>query len=70
MRSLLGLPVEEALSSLPEGAPRPEIRETSAPSREGKIRAEGTLRVLAVRGDVWIAARFLDDEPRPQKEEP
>ena len=70
MQSVMGLPLEEALSSLPEGAPRPQIIETAAPRRDGQARTEVTLRVLSCRGDTWIAARFLDREPRVQKEEP
>ena len=70
MQSLLGLPLEEALSSLPEGARRPTVIETAAPRRDGQKRAGGTLRVLSCREGVWIAARFWDQDPAPQKEEP
>ncbi|MBR6187090.1 MAG: hypothetical protein IKQ41_12630 [Clostridia bacterium] len=69
MLGLLGLPVEEALSSLPDGSPRPEILEISAPLRDGEKRASGTLRLLSCREGVWIAARFLDQDPPAQKEE-
>ena len=65
---ILGRPVAEALSSLPEGAPPPRVVETAAPRRDGTVRREGTLRVIACRGDVWIAARFLDGAPRGREE--
>ena len=66
MRNILGLPLEEALSSLP--ADEVTVVETAAPRKE--TRQEGTLRVVACRGDEWILARFLDREPRERKEEP
>ena len=68
-RQILGRPVGEALSSLPEGEERPRVVETAAPVRPGQERRQGTLRVIACRGNVWIAARFLDGPPR-KKEEP
>ena len=70
MRNILGLPLEEALSSLPKGTGTPRLAETAAPRRDGSCRQEGTLRVVACRGDEWILARFLDREPRERKEEP
>ena len=69
MQQILGRPVREALSSLPENAPKPQVIETAAPPRQGQERREGTLRVAACRGNLWIAARFLDGPPR-KKEEP
>ncbi len=69
MEQILGRPVAEALSSLPAGTPPPRVVETAAPRRPGQERREGTLRVVACRGNVWIAARFLDGAPR-KKEEP
>ena len=68
-RDILGRPVAEALSRLPEGAEPPRVVETAAPVREGKPRRDGTLRVVACRENEWIAARFLDGPPR-KKEEP
>ena len=62
-----GLPLEEALSSLPPGAPRPRVTVTAAPRRD--TRQDGTLRLLCRRGDIWIAARFHDGQPQG-KEEP
>ena len=67
--NILGRPVREALASLPEGAEPPRIVETAAPVRDGQERRVGTLRVVACRGNEWIAARFLDGPPRG-KEEP
>ena len=67
--NILGRPVREALALLPQGAEPPRIVETAAPVREGQERREGTLRVVACRGNEWIAARFLDGPPR-RKEEP
>ena len=68
MQDIVGRPVGEALSSLPEGAPQPRIQETAAPVRHDSDRAGGTLRVVAVREGVWIAARFLDHPPREAEE--
>ena len=69
MKDVLGLPLEEALSFLPEGASRPVIVETSAPKKDGNGRTEGTLRVVTCRGNTWIAARFLDGAPREAEEQ-
>ena len=64
MQQILGRPVREALSSLPENAPKPQVIETAAPPRkDGQQRREGTLRVVACREGVWIAARFWDRAP-------
>ncbi len=68
-QDILGRPVTEALRGLPENAPQPRILETAAPVRSGQKRREGTLRVVACRGNEWIAARFLDGLPQ-KKEEP
>ncbi len=68
-REYLGRPVREALALLPAGAEPPRIVETAAPVRDGKPRRDGTLRVVACRGNEWIAARFRDGPPR-KKEEP
>ncbi|MBR4360965.1 MAG: hypothetical protein IKP32_10145 [Clostridia bacterium] len=67
MRDILGRPVREALSSLPADAPRPRVVETSAPVRHAPDKREGTLRVVACRDGVWIAARFLDRPPREKE---
>lgn len=68
MENVLGLPVKEALLSLPASQPPPRIVETAAPRRDGQTRREGTLRVVACRKNVWIAARFLDGPPRTTEE--
>lgn len=68
MRNILGRPLGEALSSLsPEEAP-PRVVETAAPRRDGQTRQEGTLRVVACREGVWIAARFFDANPERKNE--
>ncbi|MBR4333852.1 MAG: hypothetical protein IKP72_14315 [Clostridia bacterium] len=68
MRNILGRPLGEALSSLsPDEAP-PRVVETAAPRRDGQTRREGTLRVVACREGVWIAARFLDSIPERKDE--
>ena len=68
MRNILGRPLGEALSSLsPDEAP-PCVKETSAPRRDGQTRQEGTLRVVAYREGVWIAARFIDQAPERKDE--
>ena len=64
MRSVLGRPLEEALSFLPAEAPKPRIIISAAPRRDGPTR-----HVIACRKDTWIAARFFDQGPR-EKEEP
>ena len=69
MRNILGRPLGEALSSLSPVEAPPRVVETAAPRRDGQTRREGTLRVVACREGVWIAARFLDGAPR-KKEEP
>ena len=68
MQSVLGRPVREALFSLPEGAETPQIIETAAPRRDGQTRQDGTLRVVACRDGVWIAARFWDGPPKKREE--
>ncbi|MBR1584023.1 MAG: hypothetical protein IJ662_00605 [Clostridia bacterium] len=65
---ILGRPVKEALSSLPAGEARPAVVETAAPRRDGQTRRDGTLRVLACREGVWIAARFYDGAPRRKED--
>ena len=68
MRNILGRPLGEALSSLfPDEAP-PRVVETAAPRRDGQMRREGTLRVVACREGVWIAARFIDQAPERKDE--
>ena len=68
MRNILGRPLGEALSSLsPDEAP-PCVKETAAPRRDGQTRKEGTLRVVACREGVWVAARFLDYLPERKDE--
>ena len=68
MRNILGRPLGEALSSLPAGKTPPRVVETSAPRRDGQTRQAGTLRVIACREGVWIAARFLDANPERKNE--
>ena len=68
MQQILGRPVREALSSLPENAPKPQVIETAAPPRkDGHTRQEGTLRIVACREGAWIAARFPDRTPEEIK---
>ena len=67
-RYILGRPVGEALSSLAPGQEAPRIVETAAPRRDGQSCGEGTLRVVACRENVWIAARFLDGPPKKKEE--
>ena len=68
MKNILGRPLREALSSLPAGETPPRVVETAAPQREGRTRREGTLRVVACREGVWIAARFIDRAPERKDE--
>ena len=68
MRNILGRPLGEALSSLsPDEAP-PRVVETAAPRRDKQTRKKDTLRVVACREGVWIAARFLDSIPERKNE--
>ena len=69
MKNAQGRPLAEALNALPADAPKPAVLETAAPRHNGQARREGTLRLVAVRDNVWIAARFWDGLPR-KKEEP
>lgn len=69
MEKLLGRPVKEALSSLPAGCAAPSrVIETAAPRRDGQFRRDGTLRIVACRENIWIAARFLDQAPRDKED--
>ena len=68
MTNILGRPLREALSSLPPNEPPPRVEETAAPRRDGQTRTEGTLRVVACREGVWIAARFIDAVPERKNE--
>ncbi|MBE5787549.1 MAG: hypothetical protein E7324_08435 [Clostridiales bacterium] len=68
MQDLLGLPLAEALRRLPEGHAAPRVTETAASARNGQARGEGTLRIIAVRENEWIAARFMDAAPKEQEE--
>ena len=68
MTNILGRPLREALSSLPSDEAAPCVKETAAPRRDGQTRQEGTLRVVACREGVWIAARFLDAVPERKEE--
>ena len=70
---LLGLPLEEALrrweaSKEPKepkdaGEPPPRVVFTFSGGTHRDPGA-GTPRLVAVRGDTWICARFLDGDPR------
>jgi len=68
MQRILGRPLSEALRMLPEGQKPPRVVETAAPVRNGPVRQEGTLRVMACREDEWIVARFVDRQPRETEE--
>ena len=68
MTNILGRPLREALSSLPPNETPPCVKETAPPRRDGQIRQEGTLRVVACREGVWIAARFIDTVPERKDE--
>ena len=68
MREILGRPLSEVFSSLPEDERPRLIVETAAPRRDGQTRREGTLRVVACREGEWIAARFLDANPERKNE--
>ena len=57
---VLGRTLDAALSSLPENAPRPKITVTAAPVRTGQPRQDGALRVVGVRDNEWIVARFQE----------
>ena len=57
---VLGRTLDAALSSLPENAPRPKITVTAAPVRSGQPRQDGVLRVIGVRENEWIVARFIN----------
>ena len=65
---LLGLPLKEALSLLPPGAPLPRVTVTATPKKNGETRMDGTLRLICRRGDEWIAARFMDGQPQGKEE--
>ncbi|MCR4885649.1 MAG: hypothetical protein K5919_01890 [Clostridiales bacterium] len=68
MPELLGLPLKEALSLLPPGAPAPRVTFTAAPKKNGETRQDGTVRLVCVRGDEWIAAQFMDRQPQGKEE--
>ena len=68
MQKLLGRPVKEALSSLPADEAPPRVVETAAPRKDGQTRRDGTLRVVACREGLWIAARFFDSVPERKNE--
>lgn len=68
MPQVLGLSLTEAIKHLPEGAAAPRICETAARCGNREKRTDGTLRVVAVRGDEWIVARFLDAAPAKKEE--
>ena len=59
--NVLGRELKAALSSLPENAEKPAITLTAAPRRDGQIRQDGVLRVIAVREGEWVAARFIEN---------
>ena len=68
MQELLGRPVEDALRCLPEGQTPPRVVETAAPVRNGQGRQGGVLRILSIRENEWIAARFMDAVPQEKEE--
>ncbi len=68
MTNILGRPLREALSSLSPDEALPRVVETAAPRRDGQTRREGSLRVVACREGVWIAARFIDTVPERKNE--
>ena len=62
----LGLPLEEALRRWTEaGFAVPAVRETADPKGAHET---GTLRVIQVREDAWIVARFHDGAPKKTEE--
>lgn len=61
---LLGLPLAEALRRWAEaGGDPPEVTFTHAGGTHRDPGA-GTPRLVCVRADRWICARFLDDDPQ------
>ena len=57
---LLGMPLEQALETLRHQGQEPRVTVTSAPR---STRSEGTLRVIRVRQNELVAARFEDGDP-------
>jgi len=68
MQKWLGRPLEEALQSLVNGDEKPCVHITAAPARPGQARVDGTLRIIACRGNEWIVARFMDQAPKEKEE--
>ncbi|MBQ6173443.1 MAG: hypothetical protein IKS31_11990 [Clostridia bacterium] len=61
---LLGLPLEEALRRwAASGGAAPRIVFT-APGGTRRDPDAGTPRLVCVRADTWICARFLDGDPQ------
>jgi hypothetical protein len=61
---VLGLPLDTALAMAGElGLNDIHVTQTCDPRAP---RAEGTLRVLRVRGNEWTVARFLDGDPQEE----
>ncbi len=59
---MLGLPLAEALRRWAEaGLAVPAVRETADPKGAHET---GTLRVVRVRADEWVVARFHDGAPK------
>ena len=67
MDDLLGRPVAEVYARCPE-LKQKQLIITAAHGKFAGERQCATLRVVAVRPDVLVAARFLDGQP-PQEEE-
>lgn len=63
---LLGLPLEQALETLRHQGQEMRVTVTSAPR---STRSEGTLRVIRVRQNELVAARFEDGDPASDERE-
>ena len=67
MDDILGRPLAEVLSQCPQYADM-QVLITAAHGKYAGERQDGTLRVIAVRPDALVAARFLDGEPKSAEE--
>ena len=67
MDDLLGRPVAEVYARCPE-LKQKQLIITAAHGKYAGERQDGTLRVIAVRPDALVAARFLDGEPKSAEE--
>ena len=63
MHCVLGMRLPDALALAEKEGVQVNVTTTTAPRRE-HMDAEGTLRVIRVKGNEWTVSAFMDETPK------